>query len=52
LECSDQINKVLAEGMTEKDRFHYQHGGGTKEYLTWLEKEVQVYRLTPQHSIF
>lgn len=51
LGCSDQINKVLVEGMSEQDKFRYQCGGGTKEYLAWLEKKAQNHRMSPQQSL-
>jgi len=44
---SDQINQVLAEGMTEKDIFLYEGGGGAEAYLKLMEVEAQQNKVSP-----
>lgn len=38
---SDQVNKVLVEGMTEKDEFMYANGGGAEAMWKLIELETQ-----------
>ena len=47
---SDQVNKVLAEGMTEKDEFLYANGGGAKALWKLIDLEAQN-KGSPQNSI-
>lgn len=46
---SDQINQVLAEGMTEKDKFLYENGGGAEAMWKLIELEAQQ-KVSPQNS--
>lgn len=46
---SDQVNKVLAEGMTEKDEFLYANGGGAEALWKLIDLEAQ-HRDNPQSS--
>jgi hypothetical protein len=38
---SDQVNKVLAEGMNEKDEFLYANGGGAEALWKLIYLEAQ-----------
>jgi hypothetical protein len=38
---SDQVNKVLAEGMNEKDEFLYANGGGAEALWNLIDLEAQ-----------
>lgn len=46
---SDKVNKVLAEGMNEKDEFLYANGGGAEGMWKLIELEAQQ-RSSPQCS--
>lgn len=46
---SDQVNKVLAEGMTEKDEFLYANGGGAEEMWKLIDLEAHQ-KESPQLS--
>jgi len=46
---SDQVNKVLAEGMTEKDEFLYANGGGAEALWKLIDLEAQ-HKDIPQTS--
>jgi len=47
---SDQVNRVLAEGMTEEDEFLYANGGGAEALWKLFELKAQN-KGSPQHSI-
>ena len=44
------MNKVLAEGMTEKDEFLYANGGGAEALWKLIDLEAQN-KGSPQNSI-
>jgi len=44
---SDEINQVLAEGMTEKDEFLYENWGGAEAYWKVIELEAQQKNVSP-----
>jgi hypothetical protein len=49
LNKSDKVNKVLAEGMPEKDEFLYANGGGAEALWKLIELEAQ-HKDNPQNS--